>query len=460
MGRRTALLLLAALGWVAPAEARSLRPAVPVVEGTRYSCPGLADEAPSTTFFDNEVYQGDDGWFFRVGNDANDFMLQAPQVTRMVARLAEALARRGVRLVYLPIPTRAMTDADRLPEGMDDGVVYDADLAAAEYHALVESLSAAGVPTVDLLAAREAGGTGGPFHFARDTHWRPEGARAAAAAVADFLDREGWLDDLPRRPFASAVTVEAALVSPMRRALQDLCVDPLDPETLAVFETSLAEVTADDLLGGGEGEDEAAPLALAGTSYSDIAQFNFAGFLSEATGLDVANHAISGGGTWTSLLDWTHAAAMDGPLPRVLVWENPVAYRLDAGGVAALRQIIPAVAGGCSAAEWVHRAVVTVEPGRPGVAEIPPAVAVSGHGARLALTLSDARLRAFTLTLETRAGDVEDVAVSRPPRMGDTDRAFLELSDDFDAPLARITVAAAVEAPTAFTIDVCQTGGS
>jgi alginate biosynthesis protein AlgX len=451
------------------AGAATVRPAPgAVTEGSRYRCPDIAEAAPATAFFDRAVYQGDDGWFFRMDSDVTDFTMQAPQVLAMVARLSEALEQRGVGLVYLPIPTRAMTDADRLPEGIDDGLVYDGDLASDQFKALVSRLRASGVTTVDLLSTVEAGAStdgsaddGQDFHFARDTHWRPEGARIAARTAATTIEAAGLLRGVPRVSFASTAAGEQPLVSPMARALQDLCLDPLDPNTYAVWETARTEVTADDLLGGGgeDGAGEAAPIAVVGTSYSDIPAFNFIGFLSEATGVDVANYAISGGGTYTALLQWSHSPAVDGPLPKVLVWENPVAYRLDAGGVAALRQIIPAVKGGCDGSA-AFSGTVRVEPGRAATVAIPQAVSASGHDAWLSVRLGDPTLRSFRMTLEARDGDREDFAISRPPRMGDTDRAFLELSDDVTAPLGAVTIAAPVTRPTDFTLDLCQPKGA
>jgi alginate biosynthesis protein AlgX len=244
----------------------------------------------------------------------------------------------------------------------------------------------------------------------------------------------------------------------MARALQDLCLDALAPNTYATFTTERTEVTADDLLGGDDGSD-AAPVAVVGTSYSDIPAFNFIGFLSEATGVDVANYAISGGGTYTALLQWSHSPAVDGALPKALVWENPVAYRLDAGGVAALRQIIPAIRGGCQGSA-LHSATLRVEPGRSATIAVPETVSVSGHDAWLSIRLSDPTIRSFRISLEARDGDGEDFAVSRPPRMADTDRAYLELSDDIAAPLSRVTIAAPVARPTDFNVDICQSKGA
>lgn len=459
MTRALLLALCASTVLAAPGVAREARPADgAVAEGTRFSCPDMAARAPATSFFDNAVYQGDDGWFFRMRNDVADFALQAPQVVSMMGRLGEAFAARGVTLVYMPVPNRGMTDPHRLPAGIADGVVYDGDMARRQFAALVETFRGAGVPTVDILSMRPADGGEDDFHFARDIHWRPDGARLSAEAVARTLGEVPAFADVTHKAYASQSLGEAELASPMLSALQSLCTDKLAVETLTRFESAPTEISADDLLGGDE--ETAPPVAIVGTSYSDLPEFNFAGFLAEALQTDVANYAISGGGTFTAILQYTHTALMDGPQPKVLLWENPVGYRLDGQGITLFRQLIPAVRGACPADKALFAADLVIEPGAPARIEVPPSVTAAGHDAYLAMTLSDPRVRNLKLSLDHRDGEGEDVAITRPDRMADTDRVFLELSDDFDAPLQALTVSAPVLAETTLTLTLCKAKGA
>jgi alginate biosynthesis protein AlgX len=379
-------------------------------------------------------------------------------VVEMMARLSGALARRGVTLVYMPIPNRGMTDADKMPGGIADGVVYDGHVAEAQFHETVATFRSAGVATVDILQSVADRQFAGEFHFARDIHWRPEGARAGAEAVAGELTKVAAFEALTKKGFASTDTGEAELASPMRSALQSLCTDKLDVETLHRFQTDAAEISADDLLGGDE--SEGTPVAIVGTSYSDLPEFNFEGFLKEALQTDVANYAISGGGTFTAIMQWTHSDLMDGALPKFLLWENPVAYRLDGEGITAFRQLIPAVEGSCAGNGSLHQAALTLRPGEPARVDLPETVSVAGHTAYLAMQLSDPTVRTLKISLDHRDGDGEDVAITRPDRMGDTDRAFLELSDDFAAPLGSITISAPVKAETTLTLDICKSKGA
>ncbi|WP_181702171.1 alginate O-acetyltransferase AlgX-related protein [Chthonobacter albigriseus] len=443
----------------APAFAREARPAPGAVkEGTLYACPDISVRSPATSFFDNPVYEGKDGWFFRLKNDVDDFTLQAPQAVGMMSRLAKALQARGVTLVYMPIPNRGMTDGAKMPEGIEDGIVYDGDVARTQFHETVATFRSAGVPTVDILKTMADVKLAGDFHFARDIHWRPEGAKVSAESVATELKQIAVYGELTKKAFASADTGEAELASAMRSALQSLCTDKLDVEKLNRFETEAAEISADDLLGGDDSEGP--PVAIVGTSYSDLPEFNFAGFLAEALQVDVANYAISGGGTFTAFMQWSHSDLIDGPLPKFLLWENPVGYRLDGDGITNFRQLIPAVKGSCAGKGSLHQATLTLKPGEPATVELPETVSVAGHDSYLAMSVSDRQLRTLKISLDHRDGDGEDVALTRPDRMGDTDRAFLELSDDFAAPLKSITVSAPVKAETTVTLDVCASNGA
>jgi alginate biosynthesis protein AlgX len=452
--KHSLLAVLAAAALAAPAAAENLARPDPaaLAQGTRFACPNLEGAADKSSFFENPVYQGDDGWFFRLGNDIEDFTVQSPEAVDMLARLSQALKARGITLVYLPIPTRGMTDAARMPKGIDDGIVYDGKAATDGFHAMVERFRARGIVTADLLATLEKAPPAGDFHFARDIHWRPDGAKVGAVAIHAALGEDQIFAALPKKAFASAPKGDVELASPMRNALQSLCDDKLDVETLSTFETSASDISADDLLGGAD--DAAAPVAIVGTSYSDLPDFNFAGFLSETLGLDVANYSISGGGTFTAIMQWSHSGAMDKPLPAYLVWENPVAYRLDGDGIKDFRQIIPAVKGDCGA-KAAYSGELTLEPGKPAVLTLPDTVSVSGHDAYLAMRLSDPTIRALKVSLDARDGNGEDIAIARPDRMANTDRAFLELSDDFEAPLATVTLSAPIKTAATVRIDIC-----
>jgi hypothetical protein len=104
------------------------------------------------------------------------------------------------------------------------------------------------------------------------------------------------------------------------------------------------------------GDAPPAPVVLAGTSYSEP-RFNFAGFLSQETGLDVLPVSLSAGRALSSLLLYLRSPEYAAAPPRFLVWEFPfyslrIPHHVEVPGISdhdIYRELIPAVHGACGA---------------------------------------------------------------------------------------------------------------
>jgi alginate biosynthesis protein AlgX len=294
---------------------------------------------------------------------------------------------------------------------------------------------------------------GEDFFFARDFHWRPEGARAAAFAVKTRLVGDPVFDELPKTGY---VTTDAKRAEPFRsamlRALQRLCTDDLPQEKAELYETVAGgESGGVDLFGG----DGTTPVALIGTSFSDIETFNFVGFLQEALGLEVANYAISGGGAFTAMESYTHAGSLETAPPKLLVWENPAYDRLDGVGVSQFRQIIPSVYGYCEGAARLAETTVHIEAG--GTAAMPIKTPdITGSGYYLALKASDTAIRNLQFDIRYANGDGEIFAISRSDRAKASERFFVEFSDDIPSAVSEVGIAGQPDRPTDFTVQLCK----
>ncbi len=89
------------------------------------------------------------------------------------------LSRRGLRLLVVPVPTKAAQMRHLLPEG------YASDDAG--FRVFWQGMRSEGLEVVEL---REAVGWGGEARFLpNDTHWTPDGAARAARVVAQALLR-------------------------------------------------------------------------------------------------------------------------------------------------------------------------------------------------------------------------------------------------------------------------------
>lgn len=120
-------------------------------------------------------------------------------VVRAIVAFRDQLAGRGIRLLVVPVPGKASIYPDMLTARAAAG---PSAVRSPTLDVLAE-LAGRGVATADLFAEfararRERPDV--PLYLARDTHWRPAGARLAAEAVARRLRGLGWAP-APKRPY-------------------------------------------------------------------------------------------------------------------------------------------------------------------------------------------------------------------------------------------------------------------
>lgn len=321
------LALLASLACLAgPAAAQSL-----------YGCTDLAGRHAFASV------EGAEGVFYQVHPDLEMDHAISAESAEDLGRLSEALASLGTTLVYVPLPTKALAMPQHLPQAARD-LGFDPVMAATVQAESLERLEARGVRAVDARRALRAGAA--PF-LAADPRLSAEGARLLAAAVAEAVAAAPASRELPRGRFESRSTGPVMLASEMRAALQRHCDQEL-PEVVAEgwATARLSEAgAADNALLGAEAAGPS--VALLGTEVSGEAASNLAGFLAEATGLDVAAHAVEGGGAFAAISAYLTSRAFQEARPAFLVWVVPVSDSLAGRGDQPMRELIAAAGGSC-----------------------------------------------------------------------------------------------------------------
>ncbi|HUU68102.1 MAG TPA: hypothetical protein VM186_01145, partial [Planctomycetota bacterium] len=164
-----------------------------------------------------KAYCGLDGWlFYRPGLDylTGPGFLTRRHVAKRLAAAREwedppqpdprpaildfnrQLAARGIRLVIVPVPGKAMIH----PEKFSRSYAYERRVLQNEsYPQLLAELEQAGVLVFDpapLLLERKIE-TGQPQFLETDTHWRPEAMQFAAERLAAFIADHAGLQDVP-----------------------------------------------------------------------------------------------------------------------------------------------------------------------------------------------------------------------------------------------------------------------
>jgi alginate biosynthesis protein AlgX len=312
-------------------------------QAAQYGCPASVQRS------DEVFLQGSDGVFFRQKPDLDIFFPLSDRSASAVGHLTRVLAKRGISLVILPIPARGTVMARQVAaSNVELTLGFDPAIARASYEAYVGKLRGDGVAVLDLLPVLTAANSAEPLFMKTDHHWTADGAKAAAMALAEMLGSIKNFDDLPKTQFVTKPIAEQLIISNMRRAIQLGCADAVPKNEALATETDHKEVAAASNAVDIFGDDSSgSAIALVGTSFSDVDAFNFDGYISQYSGVDVANFAISGGNQFVSLLSYLTSPAFTENPPKIIVWENPVYNDLGEFGDAPLDEAIAAASGEC-----------------------------------------------------------------------------------------------------------------
>lgn len=264
------------------------------------------------------VVAGADGWLFTDEEYAATAAAEAHRAA-WVAQIDAAAARveaEGVALVVALVPAKAvLVDARQPPLPAAARGRYDATLA---------DLAALGVRAVDLRPALLA--LGDDAWLRTDTHWSPEGAQAAAGAIAaalDATDPDLRGDDPYERAFVGVASIEGDLVRLLGLGPLEAALAP-DPDVIELTEARASAPATNDLFATVD-----LPVVVVGTSYAADPRWNLADRLRTALGRDVLDAARAGVGPLRPLLDYLDGDAWATARPRAVVWEVPVRYLTD-----------------------------------------------------------------------------------------------------------------------------------
>jgi len=338
--RLPVLVLAAACTLAAAAGARPAR-AEPmyVVEPCCNLCPQAANRSAYTTKFLQSfttLVQGRDGWLFRSDDDLRTSFGPDAEGTAYLKRFRDALKARGVELVMVYQPSRGIMHADKLAEASRKQ--FNPAAARSGYAQALQRFRALGITVPNLERLVQEGGGANSYFFRGDHHWTPEGSERTAAVTAEAIRGLKAFSGIPKKTFTTERTGIWSKRGTMQKAATQLCGHGYADQYAPRF------VTAAE--GGGDlFADEGAPqVTLVGTSNSDNA-YNFAGFLSQALGVEVLNESVAGGGHEGALLQYLPGDAFQKSPPKILVWELETYHNLSKAMF--YRQVIPLVRNGC-----------------------------------------------------------------------------------------------------------------
>ncbi|MFT4960851.1 MAG: alginate biosynthesis protein AlgX [Paracoccaceae bacterium] len=301
--------------------------------------------------------EGLDGVFYRIDPDLHMFHSLSEESVARLAALSRALAANGTTLIYIPVPTRGLAMPDQLPQMARD-YGFDVDLATTVYVDGVRRLRDAKVVTADVRRALRFAAKEAPPFFATDPRLTPEGAEFMAGAIAMVIGQSQDFDAIPKSQFATQTGAPVVLPSDMRSRLQRHCMINL-PKVEAVssvtLRTQAAAFGTDSSIFVEQNIIRVSNIALIGTGITGSPVSNLAGFLSQATGLDVVQYSVQDGGSFAAMSSYLTSSAFRNAPPAYLVWTNPVDNNLAQYGDQPLRELTIAAAGNCPISLQVSR---------------------------------------------------------------------------------------------------------
>lgn len=410
--------------------------AVQAEESQLFSCPHLQDETRRTLV---PVTQGKAGWFFRESDLKSSYQLLL-ETRDYLARLAKVFAAKGTQLILLPVPPRSLAAPQFLDPSQPMQKEFDPEVVRVAYEDYLTALRDTGIKTVGLLGVMEGYDPEHDlyFFFRRDHHWTPFGAELAAQQAGELLKTEPAYKPEATAEYATEITETLKIKHTLAQEIQRLCTDKIPPEPYPQHVTTVQEEKGEQALFGDV--SAAAPLVLLGSSFSAQELFNFAGFLSQETGLEVANYAISAGQLFNAIVSYTSLPEAERLQPDFVLWEALAHYDFN-NNSRLFRQIIPAVQGECSADEAVAVRIMRLDgKEKEELFDLQKAKDVTGSGYFLFLHIDDRSLAKFTLEMEYDDGDGEWFTVDRSEHFNNTGRFFIELTDEISSALTRITM--------------------
>lgn len=260
------------------------------------------------------VIMGESGWLYTNQEYLvpNDLQHNLGKQVDKIAAVQALLKQHDKQLILMPIPMKVDIYASHTRYAPDPR-------ANGLYEQFSEALQARDVRVNTLREAFVAQHQTTELFLKTDTHWSPAGAQLAAREVA--RQNPQLVGD---QPYVSTLVEEKAVKGDLMNYLQfdpRLAPDLFVPIQIPLYETTnpAQQVSEDNLFG-----EKAQHIALVGSSYSKIDDWNFVGFLKEALQNDLVTVAVEARGPFQAMDDFTRSDLLSNPDIQTVIWEFPL----------------------------------------------------------------------------------------------------------------------------------------
>ncbi len=174
----------------------------------------------------------------------------------------EQLKARGVELIMMPVPAKAVIRPDNIPGGFQTATNTSLPRFDAQEQLFHEILRTNGIHVVDLapLFMRNRGHERGPVYCKQDSHWSGKGCVLAAEKVAEYIRGRPWLANIGKQAFTSE-WIRVSITGDLWKGAED---ESLEKEELSL--RRVGEATESGLQP--VEPDENSPIVLLGDSHT------------------------------------------------------------------------------------------------------------------------------------------------------------------------------------------------
>ena len=418
-----------------------------------YSCPDINNTSKQTL---GQIYQGYDGWFFKDIDFKQNYLL-SPETLSYMERFNSALNAKDIDLIFLPLVSKAIIGYDKITSEDIQKLDYNYDAVIASYNQFVSQLSDANILVPDILSPVQQYNKNDldDLIFKVDHHWTPEGAMQTASVIANMIKQNEAYANYPKiKTTYKKLDDPLTVPSSMYVEAQNLCLDKIPSEQLDIYDFEITtENNADALFGG---NDEPAPIALIGTSFSSVNNFKFREFLEYQTGLETVNHSIPGGELYISMISYLSSSFFTQDKPKYIIWESPSKYNYNNAPSPYFRQMIPSIYGECKSDKIVAENTLNLKEKSQLLFNDLDDKKLTGNQYYLYIQSTNPVFSKFTLDMNYNDGDGEWFNMDQTGRYKNNGVFYIELSDDIETYLSKIEIENTDNIPTQLNAKVCS----
>jgi len=260
------------------------------------------------------VVIGDEGWLYSKEEFSfpNNTQAVVEQHFNKVLEVKQAMAEVGKKLIILPVPMKLDIYSEHTPYD----VKQSSEALYKQFVTLLDNHNISNSPIRNAFLDKNEDQL---LFLKKDTHWTPAGAELAASSLATrFPELVGETEYVSHTESNNEVVGDLVNFIKVSRWVNSSI---YDAEIIPLYETTKSETEDGDSALFGE---QSISLALVGTSYTAIDDWNFAGFLKQHLKNNLVSVSVKEKGPFVAMEQFLQNDIINDSDVDTVIWEFPV----------------------------------------------------------------------------------------------------------------------------------------